>query len=157
MKRFWVIGLVSLLALGVVGFSLAHSQWGSSMLGRGHTNWHTPMMGHRDGNWKTHMLGRGLSTNWHMPMMDANDCWGNRAYHGWHGTTEPLTETEILTEEQAKTAVQNYTKATRNPNLKVGKVTETDTNFEVEIVTKDNSLVDKIVVDRRTGWTRSIY
>jgi hypothetical protein len=157
MKRFWVIGLVSLLALGVVGFSLAHSQWGSSMLGRGHTNWHNPMMRHGDSNGNKHMMGRGWNNNRHMPMMDADDCWGNRAYHGWHGTTESLTETEILTAEQAKTTVQNYTKATRNPNLKVGKVTETDTDFEVEIVTKDDSLVDKIRVDKRTSWTRSIY
>jgi hypothetical protein len=27
----------------------------------------------------------------------------------------------------------------------------------VEIVTKNNSLVDKILVDKRTGWMRSIY
>lgn len=162
MKRFWIVGLVSLLALGIVGFGIAHpyfsrSQQNLPMMGSGYANWHMPMMGHEGGNWNTHMMGHGLNTSWHMPMMDADNCWGNWAGHGWHGTTEPLTETENLTAEQAETVVQNYVQSTRNPNLKVGKVTETDTNFEVEIVTKDDSLVDKIVVDKRTGWTRSIY
>ncbi|MBC8234491.1 hypothetical protein H8E77_33495 [bacterium] len=99
MKRFWVIGLVSLLALGVVGFSLAHSQWGTSMIGRGHTNWHTPMMEHGDSNGNTHMMGRGWNNNRHRPMMTNDYCMGNWADHGWYGTTESLTETEALTKE----------------------------------------------------------
>ena len=39
-----------------------------------------------------------------------------------------------------------------NPNLKLGKITEQDEVFEVEIVTKDGSQVDKLLVDKSTGW-----
>jgi hypothetical protein len=45
----------------------------------------------------------------------------------------------------------------RNPNLKVGEIEDKGYVFEAEILTKDNSLVDKILVDKRTGWMRSIY
>lgn len=40
-----------------------------------------------------------------------------------------------------------------NDRLKIGKVEEKDDKTIVaEIVTKDNSLVDKFTIDRRTGW-----
>ena len=29
--------------------------------------------------------------------------------------------------------------------------------YEAPIVTKDGSLVEKILVDKRTGWLRSVY
>jgi hypothetical protein len=44
-----------------------------------------------------------------------------------------------------------------NPNLKVGKVAEKDGNYEVDVVTKDGSLVDKIQVNKQTGWFRSVH
>jgi hypothetical protein len=71
--------------------------------------------------------------------------------HEYQREGKPLTEQDVRAKEE------NYLKATRNPNLKVGKITDKDQYFEVEIVTKDNSLVDKIIVDKQTGWTRSIY
>lgn len=66
-------------------------------------------------------------------------------------------ESKPLTEKDVKAMLENYVQSTRNPNLKLGKITEKDQYFEAEIVTKDNSLVDKIIVDKQTGWTRSIY
>ena len=30
-------------------------------------------------------------------------------------------------------------------------------NFEADVVTKDNSLADKILVDKNTGWMRPAY
>jgi hypothetical protein len=48
-------------------------------------------------------------------------------------------------------------RATRNPNLKVGKITDRDTYFEVEILTKEDSLADKLAVYKNTGWMRPIY
>jgi hypothetical protein len=59
--------------------------------------------------------------------------------------------------KDARGEVENYLKSIRNPNLKVGKVTEKGEYFEVDIVTKNNELVDKLVVDRKTGWMRSAY
>jgi hypothetical protein len=62
-----------------------------------------------------------------------------------------------LTENDAKEMVESYLKNSRNPNLQLGKVTEKGAYYEADIVTKDNSLVDKILVDRYTGWMRSAY
>jgi hypothetical protein len=66
-------------------------------------------------------------------------------------------QTKPLTEKDVKAMLENYIQSTRNPNLKLGKITEKDHYFEAEILTKDNALVDKIVVDKQTGWMRSAY
>ena len=59
---------------------------------------------------------------------------------------------------EAKNRVENYLKATRNPNLKLGELKDKGSHFEADIVTKKgNSLVDKIYVDKNTGWMRSAY
>lgn len=62
-----------------------------------------------------------------------------------------------LEEMDVKGILENYLRSTRNPNLKLGKVTEKENYFELEILSKDNSLVDKIIVDKYTGWMRSAY
>jgi hypothetical protein len=62
-----------------------------------------------------------------------------------------------LTEDEAKEMVEHYLKNTRNPNLKLGKVTAKGAYYEADVETKDNSLVDKILVDKYTGWMRSAY
>jgi hypothetical protein len=63
-----------------------------------------------------------------------------------------------ITEGEARTMVGNYLNSTRNPNLKLGKIKDEEHYFEVNIVTRKNdALVDKILVDKRTGWMHSIY
>ncbi len=62
-----------------------------------------------------------------------------------------------ITKDEATTILQNHLKWTRNPNLKLGKITENDKGFEAEIVTKDNSLVNKIFIDKETGRARPVY
>lgn len=69
----------------------------------------------------------------------------------YQGSQEPLKEKDV------KAMLENYVQSTRNPNLKVGKITEKDAYFEAEILTKENALVDKILVDKNTGWMRSVY
>jgi len=64
---------------------------------------------------------------------------------------------EPLKEGDVKGMLENYLRSTRNPNLKLGKIKEQDTHFEAEIVTKDGSPVDKILVDKHAGWMRSMY
>ncbi len=60
---------------------------------------------------------------------------------------------EALTQEDAVSMVEDYLKEINNPNLKVGEVEKTaDEDYLVEIVTKDGSLVDKLEVNRLTGW-----
>ncbi|RLA84333.1 MAG: hypothetical protein DRG31_05080 [Deltaproteobacteria bacterium] len=64
---------------------------------------------------------------------------------------------EALKEKEAKALVEDALRATRNPNLKLGKFSDKGGYFEAEILTKDGSLVDKLMVDKYTGWMRSIY
>jgi hypothetical protein len=63
----------------------------------------------------------------------------------------------ILTKEQAAQIAQAHLQAVGNPNLKLGEVTEFEPYYEAGIVTKDGSLVEKLLVDKRTGWLRSVY
>jgi hypothetical protein len=62
-----------------------------------------------------------------------------------------------LEQKDAKLMLENHLKATRNPNLKLGEIKDTGSTFEAEILTKDDSLVDKIAVDKNRGWMRSVY
>lgn len=65
---------------------------------------------------------------------------------------------EALTQEDAVSIVEGYLKKINNPNLKVGEVERTaDEDYLVEIVTRDGSLVDKLEVNRFSGWIHSIY
>lgn len=64
---------------------------------------------------------------------------------------------EPLDEQQARQEVEDYINSTRNPNLKVGNITEKGNQYEVTIETKDGSLVDKILVDKDTGYVQSAY
>ena len=62
-----------------------------------------------------------------------------------------------LSEDQAKQEVENYLSSTRNPNLKMGNIEDKGSNYEVNVETKDGSLVNKILVDKDTGYMRSAY
>jgi hypothetical protein len=62
-----------------------------------------------------------------------------------------------LDKAAAEQEVENYLKSTRNPNLKIGAVEEKGDHYEVGIETKDGALVDKILVDKDTGFMRSAY
>lgn len=68
---------------------------------------------------------------------------------------QPLIKS--LEEKDVKAMMESYIQATRNPNLKLGKIMDKDAYFEAEILTKNNVLVDKIMVDKQTAWTRSVY
>jgi len=65
---------------------------------------------------------------------------------------------KALTEKDATGILQNYLKANRNPNLKLGKIEDKGNTFVARIVTKKGGdLVDKIAIDKKTGWMRSVY
>jgi len=62
-----------------------------------------------------------------------------------------------LDEKEALALLSSYLRQNRNPNLKPGKIKDMESYFEAEIVTKEGSLVDKIQIDKESGWFRSIY
>ncbi len=59
--------------------------------------------------------------------------------------------------KDAKAMMENYVKSTRNPNLKLGKIKDKGDAFEAEVVTKNNSLVDKVLINKQTGRMGSAY
>ncbi len=59
--------------------------------------------------------------------------------------------------KEAETMMKDYLKSTRNPNLKLGKIKETGRAFDAEILTKENDLVDRILIDKEMGYIRSAY
>ena len=62
-----------------------------------------------------------------------------------------------LTLDDAKAMVESRLEFMRNPNLKMGGVTDQGATFEAEVLTRDGSLVDKLVIHKTMGWMRSIY
>jgi len=63
----------------------------------------------------------------------------------------PLDEADIRRMMEAWLAQE------RNPRLKLGEITAKDENiFQADIVTKDNSLVQRFQVDRRTGAMQAV-
>jgi hypothetical protein len=62
-----------------------------------------------------------------------------------------------LEKEDAAEIVENYIQSTRNPNLKAGKIEDTGNAFKAQIVTKDNSLVEEVLIDKRSGYMRPAY
>jgi rubrerythrin len=59
--------------------------------------------------------------------------------------------------KEAKAMMEDYLKSSRNPNLKLGKIKDTGNAFEAEVLTKNNALVDRVLIDKNTGWMRSAY
>ena len=62
-----------------------------------------------------------------------------------------------LSKDDAGAIVRDYLASTKNPNLKLGKIKDAGNAFEAEIVTQDNSLVDKVLIDKSSGWMRPAY
>ena len=109
-----------------------------------------PNYGHHMGRWKGYgMMGRGYGMG--PGYGRAQGSLGGASEQGETGPTSGRLETP-LKEDGARTTVENYLQSTRNPNLKLGKITEQGDAFEAEIVTKDGSLVDKLLIDKSTGW-----
>ncbi len=62
-----------------------------------------------------------------------------------------------LEKKDAEKIAENYIQATRNPNLKLGKIEDSGDAFKAQIVTKDNSLVEEVLIDKDSGYMRPAY
>ncbi|MBW1988884.1 MAG: hypothetical protein JRI97_04995 [Deltaproteobacteria bacterium] len=93
------------------------------------------------------MMGRGMMGPGYAPG------WMHRGYPGAGQYQEvPLNKAE------AKILVERYIRSTGNPNIRFGEITEEkDEYFVATVVTKGGDLVDKIMIDRYSGWFKSVY
>lgn len=133
MNRRWLIGTILVGVIVSFGLVYGHGMSGGGMMGN-----------------------RGFSSGGYMGPMMGNmqqGCPMAQQMGGYYGAYR----TEELSKDDAQNIVQDYLYRLSNPNLKQGKIKETDHEFEAEIVTKDNSLVEKILIDKQTGWTRPTY
>jgi len=99
------------------------------------------------------MMGRGYGMG--PGMMGPGNGYGQQ-YGPQYGRQYQQSQNP-LDKNQAKQQVENYLSSMRNPNLKLGKIEEKGNNYQVNIETKEGSLVDKLLVDKNTGWMRSAY
>jgi len=94
------------------------------------------MMGGYDGGWG--MMGGGF-------------------YQGSGPGRQYQPTGKTITMKEAQSLLNDYLKSSRNPNLKLGPIKDAGNAYEAEIMTKHNDLVDKVIVDKYTGWIRSAY
>jgi len=64
---------------------------------------------------------------------------------------------KYLDRKGAERELEDYLNARHNPNLKLGKINDKGSFFEADLLTKNNSLVDKLIVAKDTGRISSAY
>ncbi len=86
-----------------------------------------------------------------MPMMGSGMMGGQMPMMGGWGRMQILRRD--LKADEVKHMMEHRLVWTGNQDIKLGKVTEKDgDSIEVEIVNKDDKVVQKFEVDRHTGW-----
>jgi hypothetical protein len=180
MRKAIFISALSLLVLALpfyggevtaqMGPGMMHHGYGMGpgmMGGGGYGGWYCPYCGQRMGQGGGYGMGPGMMG----PGMMGGGMMGPGMGHGMMGPgyrgygpqyapppgPQYQQPQKPMEEKNAKAMLENYLASMRNPNLKLGEIKDVGYAFEAEIVTKDNSLVDKILVDKATGWMRSAY
>ena len=106
------------------------------------------MRGWREGYGPGMMRGYGYG---HGPGM----MWGYGYVPGYDRRDAQENKDLNLTTDDVKTRMERWLARRDNPRLKLGEVKEKDADLiTADVVTKDNSLVDRFIIDRHTGLVR---
>jgi len=119
---------------------------------------HALRVGHRYGFGMNRWFGRGYPMG--PGMMEAYPYGPGHGMMGWYGYgggPQKYYGNRPIDINEAHAVIDDYLRQTRNPHLKAGKIKDIGNAFEAEILTKENSMVDKIIIDKDTGWMRSAY
>jgi hypothetical protein len=109
----------------------------------------------RGGQSQDHHMGSGMMGRGHGMMHQGP---GNDSEYGPQYGPRYKRPPNPLEEKDARAIFENYLNSTRNPNLRLGKIEDKGNTFEAEIVTKkEGALVDRVAIDKNTGWMRSVY
>ena len=164
-----IIFTTMVVCMVMLGVGVGYAQWmGPGMMGPGYgpqpqDNWnYCPYCGNYLGPGYGYHMGPRMIGKGYGPGYGMGPGMMGRGYGMGPGYSRPYAPqyqqpSEPLNKDEAKQEVENYLKSTRNPNLKIGAVDEKGDHYEVAIETKDGALVDKIMVDKETGWMRSAY
>jgi hypothetical protein len=77
--------------------------------------------------------------------------------YGYGYGRQSQSPSQPIDAKEAEAIIKDYLKSTRNPNLKLGKIKDAGGAFEAEILTNNNDLVDRLLIDKETGFIRSAY
>jgi hypothetical protein len=155
-----VLALAAVLGVAAPGPARAHGfgagqpgwGYGSGMMGMS-----CPMMGMMGhGMMGPSMMGHGMMGQSQMPMMGPGMMGEGQMGQGMGpGMMQSLAKD--LSAADVQHMLEHQLAWQGNPNLKLGKVEETNADTIVaEVVTKDGSLVQKFEVNRHTGWMRPV-
>ena len=112
------------------------------MMGPGMMGGQMPMMGGYGMMGQMPMMGSGMMGS-QMPMMG-----------GWGGMQVLRRD---LTADEVKHMMEHRLAWSGNQNVKLGNVSEKEGDvIEVEITDKDGKVVQKLKVDRHTGWMQIV-
>ncbi|MGD9132493.1 MAG: hypothetical protein PVF78_02525 [Desulfobacterales bacterium] len=140
MKKLILCGLVGALAMLLANIPIDAQAMDSGMMsGGGYSGYDMGSGMMRYGGYQAHGMGSSMMGPSGENGLQRNQ---NRAYIDQNG---------------AERIFEDYLKSEHNPNLKLGKIKDEGSFFEADLVTRDNSLVDKLIVDKDTGHLRSIY
>lgn len=91
----------------------------------------------------------GYGNGWHMgPGM----MWGYRGYGPGYNHQFRHEYGRAVNKAEAREIMNNYLSYMRNPNLKLGKITDDGNDFAANVLTrKGDDIVNKIFVDKQTG------
>jgi hypothetical protein len=103
-------------------------------------------------------MGHGYGYSRGFGMMGGNGGYGKGPgmMGGGYGPQSQPTDKSINAKE-AEVMMKDYLKSSRNPNLKLGKIKDIGYAFEAEIRTRNNALVDRVLIDKTTGDVKSAY
>lgn len=144
MKKTLAVAVTVVLVGGLVTFAAARPRGGGWGGGNGPGNC-----------WQENSENRGGN----------GPCWDGEGRRGRgngpgscrEGGEFSRSEGDVDTEEKASEIVTSFITRTGNPNLKAGKVTEAGRDYEVEIVTQEGSLANKVFIEKRSGRVIPAY
>ena len=139
MKKIILCSLISALAMLLANSPIDAQAMDSGMMSGGYRGFDMgPGMMH-DGGYRDYDRGPGMM----------GQSYENEPYY--------RQNPKYLDRKSAERIFEDYFNSLHNPNLKLGEIKDEGSFFEADLLTKDNSLVDKLIVDRNTGRMRSAY
>ena len=140
MKKLILCGLVGALAI-LLANPIDAQAMDSGMMGGG---------GFRGYDMGPEMMHYGGSRNYGMggPEMMGQ---------GYENEMHYRQNQKYLDRKGAERIFKDYLRSRHNPNLKLGEIKDEGSFFEADLLTHDNSLADKLIVDKDTGRIRSAY
>jgi hypothetical protein len=143
-KVTFAVALILVIGLAFTALD-GSAQMGLGMMGPGYDSWNGMGSGMMGGG----MMGRGMGPGTIGP--------GYRDEYGPQYSPQYRQPQKQLEKNDARAILENYLNSKRNPNLKLGKIEDKGNAFEAEILTKNDSLVDRILVDKNNGEMHSAY